>query len=99
MLTVSKVLDLGGEVVIVRAFESCQEGCHYSWVVRVARFYIQVGRPSLLTVSKVLDSGVEVRRRRFEPQNHPRWRIVEISNRPPNLFAKQFDTCHVTCAP
>ena len=33
--------------------------------------------------------GVGVRRRRFELQSHPRWRIVEISSRPPNLSAKQ----------
>ena len=32
---------------------------------------------------------MEGRRRRFEPQSHPRWQIVEISNRPPNLSAKQ----------
>ena len=25
----------------------------------------------------------------FEPQSHPRWQIVEISNRPPNLSPKQ----------
>ena len=34
---------------------------------------------------------VQVRRRRFEPRSHPRWRIVEVSNRPPNLSAKQLE--------
>ena len=30
-----------------------------------------------------------LRRRRFDPQSHTQWRIVKISNRPPNLSAKQ----------
>ena len=31
------------------------------------------------------------RGQRFKPWSHPQWRIVEISNRPPNLSAKQWE--------
>ena len=40
------------------------------------------------------------RGRRFEPQSHPPRRIVEISNRPPNLSAKQSEvTVHTKNRP
>ena len=37
------------------------------------------------------DTGITAvyKRRRFEPRSHLQWRIVEISNRPINLSAKQ----------
>jgi hypothetical protein len=37
----------------------------------------------------MIHDGFMTRGRRFEPQSHPPRRIVEISNRPPNLSAKQ----------
>ena len=42
---------------------------------------------AFVSVSEVELAGG--RRRRFEPGSHPRWRIVEVSNRPPNLSTKQ----------
>ena len=60
LLTISKVLDACGEVVIA----NCYLGIKFRWGGRhcllLASSYIQVGRLSFLTISQVLDSCGEV---------------------------------------